>query len=208
MSLCKGVEYKMEVYLCEYKCKASHYGNCSNQVNEHDFIYHYRPRSKYNAKCTDETVQVSMCDLHYNWLVMKTGEKIPEMYGWDLDDALNILSYCDFTDKKYTFWRCDIHDDGFLIKNTNTDKVPDECHMCNSQHINKKCDSSNWHKKGVIVYDGENVIEIEKVNIIYENCFEFLHGYYDEYTKTYIQNKVDSEFYTCLENWLNSKIQI
>ena len=206
--LCNGVEYKTEVYECECKCEARRYGNCSKQVTDYDFICHYRPKSKYNAKGYDETIQVSMCDVHYNWLVMKTGQKIPEMYGWDLDDALDILSYCDFTDKKYTFWYCDMHDDGFLIKNNNTDKVPDECQMCNSPHSKNKCDSSNWHKNGVIVYDGQNVIELEKVNIIYENSFEFLHGYYDEYTKTYIENKVDSDFKKYLAKWFNSKIPI
>ena len=183
--------FNNEVHLCA-NCEASCYGHCYGEVTAREFIFHCRPRSKYNIGGYDKDVQIGICDNHYRILMLETKGKTPEMYGWDLDDALDILLCCDFKDK-YTFWYCDIHHEGYLIKSNNTDEVSRSHIMCNSPSISSyKCNHTNWHKKGIINYDGKKVIEVEEVETNYntltltetKNKFDFIHysyEYFDEY---------------------------
>lgn len=183
--------FNNEVHLCA-NCEASCYGHCYGEVRAREFIFHCRPRSKYNIGGYDKDVQIGICDNHYRILMLETKGKTPEMYGWDLDDALDILLCCDFKDK-YTFWYCDIHHEGYLIKSNNTDEVSRSHIMCNSPSISSyKCNHTNWHKKGIINYDGKKVTEIEEVLTNYntltltetKNKFDFIHysyEYFDEY---------------------------
>ena len=213
------------VHLC-INCEASCYGHCSGEARSREFIFHCRPRSKYNMSGYDKNVQIGICDNHYRILMLETKGKIPEMYGWDIDDALDILSCCVFKDK-YAFWYCDIHCEGYLIKNNNTDEVPRSHLMCNSPSSSYKCNNTNWHKKGVINYDGTKVIEIEEVLTNYNNTrsesknkFEFIHysyEYFDEYKyiseasgnlirRYYNDNFIIIEEDSALTKWFKDKI--
>lgn len=79
------------------KCEAECYGNCSGKISGRKFIYYCQPRAKYNMIEYDQDVIVNVCDMHYHRIMLKTNGKTPEMYGWDLADALDILSCCDFS---------------------------------------------------------------------------------------------------------------
>ena len=64
---------------------------------------------------------------------------------------------------KFAFWYCTYHDDGFLVKDDFIEDVPAWFKMCRSE----KCSCSDWYRKGVIDYDGNQVREIEQVQTDY-----------------------------------------
>ena len=176
------------------KCEAGCYGNCSGRIAGRKFIYHYRPKAKNNKTIAyDKDVIVDICDLHHQWILLKTKGKTPEMYGWDLADALDLLSCCDFTNTIYTFWYCTKHDEGMLIRDSNIEEVSEGCKLCNGFNSRHNCDDSHWIRKGVINYDGKDIIELKEVQKAYSqyggtfNLMQYAFGYMEKGKEKYEQ---------------------
>jgi hypothetical protein len=103
---------------------------------------------------------------------------------------------------KLAFWYCYKHDDGFLIKDNDTSRVPDWCKMCNSQ----KCDPDDWAVKGIIDYDGWRVTELTDIFLDYDRyCggYEFEYFYHNYYTET---GRVDIIPDSPLDKWFQTKL--
>ena len=71
---------------------------------------------------------------------------------------------------KYSFWYCTKHNTGFVIRDNNTQFVPDWHKMC----CNGECCETDWYNKGIIEYDGIKVIELEKVQTYYGGGYNFI----------------------------------
>ena len=77
------------------KCEAEYYGKCGGQLHDHDVVYHCRPRSKdltRGHEPFDQTKQVVLCEGHYKRISQDYEGKLPELYGWDFEDALDGLT--------------------------------------------------------------------------------------------------------------------
>jgi hypothetical protein len=160
----------------ENKCSAHEYGYCKGKLNEYTYLFHYKQQvSKNVILCSDESnsedhkIKVNMCAFHRAWVLANNQGKEPETYGWNRDDALDSLFYCCQFKDKYTFWYCALHDDGVLIKDQNTEDVPDwHWHnMCRTEPgavLHNPCEQTDWYKKGVINYDGKMIAELEPVD--------------------------------------------
>jgi hypothetical protein len=142
-------------------CEAAAYGFCEGKIIKYTYPFRY-------TCINQEYLTVSICDFHHKRMLDKNKGREPETYGWTVDDALhNLFHCCEFNDK-YTFWYCTVHDDGVLIKDQNTDEVPEwyaNC-MCKdtpSTILNNPCEQIDWYKTGVINYDGKVVTELEPV---------------------------------------------
>jgi hypothetical protein len=159
-------------------CSAESYGHCTGQINEYTYFFHYKQQvSKNVILCHDDEehheeqiIKVNICAFHRNWILCSNQGKEPEVYGWNIEDALDSLFYCCQFKDKYTFWHCTVHDDGVLIKDQNTDEVPEwYCKsMCRSEPgaiLHNPCEQIDWYKKGVINYDGKMVAELEPLNM-------------------------------------------
>jgi hypothetical protein len=137
----------------------------------------------------DHTIKVNMCAFHRSWVLANNQGKEPETYGWNLEDALDGLFHCCNFKDKYTFWYCTVHDDGVLIKDQNTEEVPEwYCNsMCKTEPgvvLHRPCEQIDWYKTGVINYNGKMIAELEPVNNsdYYRNCeggFKFEHYSYE-----------------------------
>jgi hypothetical protein len=83
------------------KCEAENYGKCGGHLNEHEVIWHVRPRSKDLERghgAYDTTMKVSLCTEHAKRISFQHYGRLPELYGWDKWDALDGLTcYLDYT---------------------------------------------------------------------------------------------------------------
>jgi len=195
------------------KCEAGCYGNCSGKISGRKFIYHYRPKAKNNKTIAyDKDVIVDICDLHHQWVLLKTKGKTPEMYGDCLADALDMLSCCDFTNTIYTFWYCVKHDDGTMILDNNIEKVPDGCKLCSGFNSRHNCDESNWVQKGVINFDGKDIIEIKEVQKSYSqyggsfNLMTYAFGYREKSKKGDKYEEKDWFYESPIIKWFGKNI--
>jgi hypothetical protein len=77
------------------KCVAVNYGPCGGHLNTHPIIWHCRPRSKDLLKghvAYDSTTNMVLCVSHEKQIKNKNeNNMLPELYGWDLTDALDWL---------------------------------------------------------------------------------------------------------------------
>jgi hypothetical protein len=82
------------------ECFAVNYGSCGGYLNTHCIDWHCRPRSKDLSRghgSYTDTTTVVLCDSHEKQIKEKNkNNKLPELYGWDLTDALDGLT-CDLT---------------------------------------------------------------------------------------------------------------
>jgi len=79
------------------KCEAECYGKCGGNLNEHEIIWHVRPRNKdllRGHSAYDTTINVFLCAEHATRIASKFNEcgRLPELYGWDKWDALDGLT--------------------------------------------------------------------------------------------------------------------
>ena len=74
--------------------------------------------------------------------------------------------YSCYKSNKYTFWYCTRHNNGFLIKDDITSYVPSWHKMCHTD----ECSYKDWHQKGIIEYNFDSIIELEKVHTYY-GCY-------------------------------------
>lgn len=92
------------------ECFAVHYGPCGGHLNTRSIIWHCRPRSKDLCRGHgpyDDTTNVVLCDSHEKQIKEKNeNNKLPELYGWDLKDALDGLT-CDLTHTGSAVTHCD-----------------------------------------------------------------------------------------------------
>ena len=157
MNECLKVTHYYEEYPTH--CQANCCGNCNGEISKREFICRYRPTPN-NEYGGNFPKTISFCDFHYYCIMTKNDGISPTpYYEYDLGDAIYelITEYCKLTNL-YTFWYCEYHDNGFLIKDNDTSKVPEWFKMCNDS-IN--CDQIWWCNKGVIDYDGKHVIELK-----------------------------------------------
>lgn len=76
-------------------CEAECYGKCGGHLNEHDLIWHVRPRSKdldRGHSAYDTTIKVFLCAEHTKRISVNHYGSLPELYGWDKWDALDGLT--------------------------------------------------------------------------------------------------------------------
>ena len=76
-------------------CEAEYYGKCGGQIQQHNVVYHCRPRSKDLTRGHgpfDETAQVLLCDGHFKRIAADYEGNLPELFGWDFADALEGLT--------------------------------------------------------------------------------------------------------------------
>ena len=190
-------------------CQAECYDNCSGKIIERNFISNYKQNNQKNNLYNNYD-QIYFCDFHYNCILTKNNGVKPEIYyEWNIGESIYDLinETCNYSNL-HTFWYCERHDDGFLIKDNDTTKVPDWCKMCECTN----CDRSWWVNKGVIDYDGNRVIEL---GIIYDDnyydkmCGGFKFKFYSN--KIYIsENNIESNTIGIDENselmfWFNKK---
>lgn len=92
------------------ECFAVHYGPCGGHLNTRSIIWHCRPRSKDLCRGHgpyDDTTNVVLCDSHEKQIKEKNeNNELPELYGWDLKDALDGLT-CDLTHTGSAVTHCD-----------------------------------------------------------------------------------------------------
>lgn len=91
------------------KCEAENYGRCGGHLNEHELIWHVRPRSKDLTRghgAYDTTMKVFLCAEHVKRISSEFNDcgRLPELYGWDKWDALDGLTcYLDYTGLNPTY---------------------------------------------------------------------------------------------------------
>lgn len=81
----------------EMKCEANFYGMCGGHENEHELVWHVRPRQKDYARgheAYDTTLKVFLCAKHSERIriAADNNSRLPELYGWDKWDALDGLT--------------------------------------------------------------------------------------------------------------------
>lgn len=168
----KNKRIKYYKYKMDSKCSAEHYGYCNGKVKEYSYHLHYKQVSKNVILCSEEddhNIKVNMCAFHRAWVLSNNQGKEPETYGWNVEDALDGLFHCCNFKDKYTFWYCTVHDDGVLIKDQNTEEVPEwYCNsMCKTEPgvvLHRQCEQIDWYKTGVINYDGKMIAELEPID--------------------------------------------
>jgi hypothetical protein len=86
------------------ECFAVNYGPCGGHLNTREVKWHCRPRAKDLCRghgAYDETTNVVLCASHEKQIKEKNeNNMLPELYGWDLKDALDGL-VCDLTHTSY-----------------------------------------------------------------------------------------------------------
>ena len=195
------------------KCQAECYANCSGKIREREFISNYKVNNQKNQKnnlCNNND-QIYFCDFHYNCIMTKNNGVKPELYyEWNIGESIYDLinETCNYSNL-HTFWYCERHNDGFLIKDNDTTKVPEWCKMCHS----KNCDQSWWVNKGVIDYDGKRVIELG--DIYNDNYYDKMGGgfKFKFYSNEIIiisennieQNSIDIDKNSEIMFWFNKK---
>lgn len=202
-------------------CQAEKYGYCAGSVTEHEFIFHSSPLNQKPRSPDDEYfIKVDICDAHYKRVLeANKGIKPNNMYGWTADDALyNLFHYCCTFNDTFTFWYCTVHDDGVLVKDSNTDEVPEWCAptMCKNEPdavLCMQCDQMDWYKTGVINYDGKKVTELEYIEgsayytrmgggfVISNYAYEYLVEDKENKKAKYIIFEEDSP----IKNWFKQK---
>ena len=154
-------------------------------------------------------INIKLCDLHSNVCSyrMNAGSDI-ETKNKDKTKN-NILKKCIMTEL-YCFWYCINHDNGFMIKTNDFGTVPDWCKMCgsnsSSSNINS-CDESAWELKGIINYDGSDIIELTDIITEYEHDFDFesyLEGYFENDDKNYFK---EFDVYEPMYDWFAYKLK-
>lgn len=182
-------------------CAANKYRYCRGFTQRLNIIYHCTTPFGLSEE------DIDLCYFHCERVLNKDRADIQ---GDTLDMALTTLfdNSCTFT-QIYTFWYCNHHDEGFLIKDASTDVIPS---WCNREHLcikkNHTCDDLDWYQKGVINYDGQEVVELENVHVNYqrdEGGFGFtLEGYKIVHEKEGVQDPHDT-YFSNLAAWLRVK---
>jgi hypothetical protein len=191
-------------------CAAVKYGYCRGFLQQVNILYQCTKSS--HKKVYEEDVE--LCQFHCERILAKQHGILPDISGETLETALTNLfnACCKFPDI-YTFWYCNYHDDGFLIKDSsaNTQKLPKWCEreqLCTKRNsTSKNCEDVDWSQKGVIHYDGHNVVEIEQVHTNYqryEGGFGFtLEGYKVVYPPQ-DKNHINETYLVNLAHWLRT----
>lgn len=205
-------------------CKASCYGYCSGAIKEYTyaFVEHVKDtddtylekilEDSFEYDLTNKTIKVLICDFHHKLILLANKGKEPETYGWNIDDALFTLFNSCLLKDTYTFWYCTVHDDGILIKDKNTEEVPEWCvpYMCKfdaHSELANPCEQIDWYKKGIINYNGIRVVELEPVDTFYRDEFQFEDYSYEYVVEDKNQRKhVIIEEYSPIKKWFSDKL--
>jgi hypothetical protein len=75
------------------ECVAERYGKCGGQMQTCELVYHCRPRAKdldRGHAAYDDKLKVLLCEKHQTDIAEHEANKhLPEVYGWDITDALD-----------------------------------------------------------------------------------------------------------------------
>lgn len=153
-------------------CQAHEHGFCKGRVSPYTVIYKSR-NLKYPG-ILDRNVQVSLCDLHYDWIINK-GDNINnetgllEMRGKYEDEALHEDLFSPFYDRsptisdKYTLLRveyCDTaygEDTWFLINGTDIEKFKKFMVIDEDKPV-------RITQRGLFHFNGETVFELQEIS--------------------------------------------